>query len=178
MTVKARLGNVVTSGKLKVMQERETRRSAGLTIIAIGKAIEVLLVVIVGTAALLFVDKLPPESLRPWVDAFAPQSQWLQSLLEKLISTDDEKLAAVGKGSLAYAALFTVEGVGLWRQKRWSEYLTAFVTGSFIPFELYGLIRELSLAKAVTIVLNAAIVAYLTRRLLLARRTAQRAKES
>lgn len=152
------------------MQNKRAGRSVGLTIIAAGKALQVVLVLLAATFALLFVDRVPPESLRPWVDAFAPQSQWLQDLVEKLISTDDKKLAAIGKGGLAYAALFTVEGVGLWLQKQWSEYLTAFVTGSFIPFELYGLVHEFSVAKLVTLVLNAAVVVYLGGRLVQARR--------
>lgn len=160
------------------MQNKQAARSPGLTIIAVGKAIQVLLVLVVGTAALVFVKLVPPESLKPWVDAFAPQSEWLQELLQKLISTDDKKLAAVGLGSIAYAAMFAVEAVGLWRQKQWAEYLTVVVTSSFIPFELYGLIHELSAAKLVTLVLNSAVVAYLIRKLVRDRRSGQQHKKS
>lgn len=160
------------------MQNKQAGRSVGITIIAVGKAIQVLLVLAVGTAALVFVHLVPPESLKPWVDAFAPQSDWLKGLVEKLISTDDKKLAAVGGGGLAYGVMFSVEAVGLWRQKRWAEYLTAVVTASFIPFELYGLVHELSVAKLVTLVLNAAVVAYLVRKLVRDRRKAHADEES
>jgi len=44
----------------------------------------------------------------------------------------------------AYAALFATEGVGLWLQKRWAEYLTVIATTSFIPFEIWEIGRDVS----------------------------------
>lgn len=37
----------------------------------------------------------------------------------------------------AYAALETVEGLGLWRARRWGEYLTAVGTSIFLPLEIW-----------------------------------------
>ena len=61
----------------------------------------------------------------------------------------------------AYAALYATEGVGLWLQKRWAEYLTTIATASLIPFELWELARGASLAKAAALAINVAIVIYL-----------------
>jgi uncharacterized membrane protein (DUF2068 family) len=66
--------------------------------------------------------------------------------------------------SLAYAAVFVVEGVGLVRGRRWAEWLTVFVTASFIPFEVYELARHFGPGRLTALVLNAAIVVYLARR--------------
>jgi uncharacterized membrane protein (DUF2068 family) len=148
------------------MQKKNERRGAGLTIIAIGKLIQVLLVLVAGSAALLFANKVPPEYLQQWANANAPESDVLQGLVDKVLGTDHETLAMVGKASFAYAAMFVVEGVGLWRQKTWAEYLTVIVTGSFVPFEVYGLVHEFSVVKLVTLVLNSAVVVYLTLRIL------------
>jgi len=150
-------------------------RSVGLSIIAFGKLIQVLLVLAAGSAALIFANRVPPESLKQWADATAPQSDFLQGIVDKVLGTDNKTLAIVGKASFAYAALFVVEGIGLWFEKVWAEYLTVIVTGSFIPFEVYGLFNEFSVVKLVTIILNSAVVVYLTVRLVVDHR-AKKAK--
>ena len=42
--------------------------------------------------------------------------------------------------TMAYTALVLLEGFGLWRRRRWGEWLTAIATSLFIPFELWKLI--------------------------------------
>lgn len=61
----------------------------------------------------------------------------------------------------AYALLYATEGVGLWLQKRWAEYLTIVATASLIPFEIWELTRGLSFLKAAALAINIAIVMYL-----------------
>ena len=63
--------------------------------------------------------------------------------------------------SLSYAAIFAVEGIGLWMQKRWAEWLTTIITASLIPFEVWELLHRPSVGKAALVVANVAIVAYL-----------------
>jgi uncharacterized membrane protein (DUF2068 family) len=67
-------------------------------------------------------------------------------------------------GALAYAALETVEAVGLSMQRRWAEYLTVIATGILIPYEAYEVIRHPTILKAGALVLNVAVVGYLTYR--------------
>ena len=43
--------------------------------------------------------------------------------------------------TFAYSALFLVEGTGLFFEKRWAEYLTIVATVSFIPVEIYELLK-------------------------------------
>jgi len=61
----------------------------------------------------------------------------------------------------AYAALYATEGVGLWLQKRWAEYLTTIATASLIPFELWELAHGVSAVKAAALAINVAILVYL-----------------
>jgi uncharacterized membrane protein (DUF2068 family) len=63
--------------------------------------------------------------------------------------------------TLAYAAVFAIEGVGLWMQKRWAEWLTTIITASLIPLEVWELFFRPNIGKAAVLVANAAIVAYL-----------------
>jgi uncharacterized membrane protein (DUF2068 family) len=71
------------------------------------------------------------------------------------------RIDALGWVTLAYAAIFAIEGVGLWLRKVWAEWLTTLVTGSLIPLEVYELVVRPSLGKATVLVLNLAIVWYL-----------------
>jgi uncharacterized membrane protein (DUF2068 family) len=61
-----------------------------------------------------------------------------------------------------YACLFLVEGVGLFMRRRWAEYLTVIATASFIPLEIYEIIKESSLPRVSLLVVNSGIVIYLS----------------
>src|SRR5256884_507444 len=75
------------------------------------------------------------------------------------------RVHARGVGAFLYAALFTVEGVGLWRRKRWAEYLTVIATLSLVPLELFELTRAVTPPRLTALVVNLAVVAYLIGRL-------------
>lgn len=75
------------------------------------------------------------------------------------------ELRLVGAGAFLYAGLFCTEGVGLWRERRWAEYLTVVATASFIPFELFELLQRVTWPRGGALVANAAVVAYLIYRL-------------
>jgi uncharacterized membrane protein (DUF2068 family) len=57
--------------------------------------------------------------------------------------------------------LEAVEGVGLWFNKRWAEYLTFIATSLLIPYEIYELYLRISVFKSVALVLNVLVVGYL-----------------
>ena len=63
--------------------------------------------------------------------------------------------------TLAYAAVFAIEGIGLWMQKPWAEWLTVIITASLIPLEVWELVHRPSFGIAAVLVANSAIVAYL-----------------
>jgi uncharacterized membrane protein (DUF2068 family) len=63
--------------------------------------------------------------------------------------------------TLSYAAVFAVEGIGLWLQKRWAEWLTTIITASLIPLEIWELFFRPNVGKALVLAANVAIVAYL-----------------
>lgn len=65
----------------------------------------------------------------------------------------------------AYTALRFIEATGLWLGKAWGEYLGALSGGIYIPFEILHFIDAPSWMNAFIVLLNAAIVGYLTRAL-------------
>ena len=88
-------------------------------------------------------------------------NRYLSAGLAALLHLNPKQLALLTGGTLLYAVLFSVEGIGLWGAKLWAEYLTIIATAGFIPVELYEVIRSNSAPKMVTLALNIAIVGYL-----------------
>jgi uncharacterized membrane protein (DUF2068 family) len=58
-----------------------------------------------------------------------------------------------------------IEGIGLWHQSRWAEYLTIVATGLFIPLEIYEIFNRVSLPRVAGLIVNVAAVGYLIYRL-------------
>jgi uncharacterized membrane protein (DUF2068 family) len=153
-------------------QKRHGDRSVGLTLIAIGKLIKVSLLLATGVAALTMAHRDPPATLIHWADVVGVDTgnRWLYELITKVAGASAKQLEELGVGSFVYAAVFSVEGVGLWMQKKWAEYVTVIVTMSFLPLEIYEVAHHFSAAKVVTLVLNVAVVVYLVVRLMGERR--------
>jgi len=102
-----------------------------------------------------------------WINAFRvdPHNHYIHWLLEKLSRVDDKKLRELSVGTFIYAAVFLTEGTGLALGKRWAEYFTIITTSSFLPLEVYEIIRHVTAAKIVALLVNIVVVAYLIREL-------------
>jgi uncharacterized membrane protein (DUF2068 family) len=96
---------------------------------------------------------------------FDPSSNGIQRLVDKVRAISPNRYVVFGVVAIAYGILEGVEGYGLWRRRRWAEYLTVIATSLlFIP-EIYEIARRATVGKAAALVVNAAIVAYLVWRL-------------
>ena len=90
-----------------------------------------------------------------------PGNHFVAQVLARTTHVTSRRLHQVGIVAFVYAALFLAEGVGLWTLQRWGEWITVLITGSLLPFEIYGLWYRLTLPRAAVLLLNAAIVCYL-----------------
>ncbi len=73
-------------------------------------------------------------------------------------------ITALAVGAIAYAILEGTEGVGLAMRRRWAEYLTVIATGILIPYEAYEVVHRVTLFKIGALLLNVAVVGYLSYR--------------
>jgi len=71
------------------------------------------------------------------------------------------RVETLGAVTLAYAAIFATEGIGLWLRKRWAEWLTIIITGSLIPLEIWEVSIRPTIGKSLVLLINVAIVWYL-----------------
>ena len=142
-------------------------RDVGLTLIAVAKLCKVAVLVTIGVMMLSLADHDAPAQLHHWATMVGihPTSRHLHRIMQKLADASQGKLHAITIASFVYAAVFAVEGIALWLQKRWGEWLTVVVTSSFMPFELYEMVREPHWQRMIALVLNAAAAVYLVVRL-------------
>src|SRR5262249_14034045 len=81
--------------------------------------------------------------------------------LTRLVSIRTRKLQITAVAFGAHALLEGVEAFGLWMGLRWAEYLTFIATTALVPLEVYEIIHRPTALKAITLVVNLAIVVYL-----------------
>ena len=81
--------------------------------------------------------------------------------LDNLFTTSSTHLHQLAAVLIAYGAVEGVEAVGLWRQRRWAEYLTFIVTASLLPFEVYEIANRTTPLKVIAFIINVVVVAYL-----------------
>jgi uncharacterized membrane protein (DUF2068 family) len=132
-------------------------------LIALFKLAKSLLLIAVAVGALGLLHKDVGEVLQYWIDLLRvdPDNRFIHTLLSRVWSVNERTLKEVSAGTFCYAAVFMTEGTGLLLGKRWAKYLTIIVTSSFLPVEIYELVRHPGAMKCVVILLNAGIVAYL-----------------
>lgn len=92
---------------------------------------------------------------------FDPESRFVTLLLDKVDLIDIHRLKLISLGTFAYSAVALTEGVGLVLEKVWAEYLTLTLTISFLPWELYELVRRPNWFRLSLLLINLAVLAYL-----------------
>lgn len=107
------------------------------------------------------------ERMEHWVRAMRldPGNRYVEMMLTRAWNLSPTQVKRLGIVGLMYAALFLVEGTGLWLKKRWGEWVTVVITGTLIPVEIYEIYRHASPVKIFVLVLNAAVVVYLIYRI-------------
>ena len=94
-----------------------------------------------------------------------PDNHYIHGLAVTTLHLNIRKLEELSAGTFLYASLFLTEGTGLLLRKRWAQYFTTIVTGSLLPLEIYAFVHRATIAKAIMIAVNAAVVAYLALRI-------------
>src|SRR4051794_28878503 len=90
-----------------------------------------------------------------------PRRPFLHRIVSDLHHLHASELRIIAIGAVGYGMLELVEGIGLWLDQLWAEYLTVVATSLLIPVEVYELVRHPSMWKALGLTVNVAIVVYL-----------------
>lgn len=151
------------------LRGKPLRDKVVLRLIAVNRAVHFLVLALLGVAILAFSANrgtLHARVYRVVTDLGGGVSSrggghGLLAEVDKAFTLDSSKLHLFAVIALAYAAVEGIEAVGLWRARRWAEYLTFLVTSSLLPLEVYELTHRLTPLKVLTFAINLAVVAYL-----------------
>jgi uncharacterized membrane protein (DUF2068 family) len=139
------------------------KHDRGLLLIAIFKGCKGILLLILGLGCLRLLHKDVQAICENWINQFRidPENRYVAALLAKAGLVNDHKLEELSALTLVYAALFLTEGMGLYMEKRWAEWLSIIATASLIPIEVYEAIKHFTAVKVVLLIVNLAIVGFL-----------------
>lgn len=134
-----------------------------LRLIALYKLLKVLLLLALAYGEVRLHDASMMSKLLVWASEHPSglEHDLVTRLLEWFSGLSTNRIHALRAVTLSYAAVFAIEGIGLWMQKRWAEWLTTIITGSLVPLEIWELFLRPNAGKAAVLVANVAIVAYL-----------------
>jgi uncharacterized membrane protein (DUF2068 family) len=142
------------------------RHDGAVTLIGVFKLMKAAALLALGIGAIVAMPARISAALAKavaWSGIFAGR-ETVWRLIDRVQEMSPAEARRFGLVGIAYAVVFLIEGVGLLLKRRWAEWLTVFVTTSFIPFEIYELVHRPGAGKVLTLVLNAAIVVYLAHR--------------
>jgi uncharacterized membrane protein (DUF2068 family) len=141
------------------------RRVRYLKLIALFKIGKGVLLVLLGIS-LLFLNARTRwmDVLSNWTadEILLKHSKVVSYLLHKLQTVlAGGTLHATGLLALVYAALFFTEGIGVYMQQRWAEFLMIFEAATLIPLELRHLWHRPDVVGALILLANCFIVWFL-----------------
>jgi len=140
-------------------------RNAGLRTVALVEATKGLLVLGVGAGLFSLVHRDVEAIAEHIVKVFHlnPASHAPHVFLDLAEHLTSSRLQLLALGAAVYASLHLVEAYGLWRARRWAQWLTVVAGGIYIPVELYELWKRVTWPKLGLLAVNLTIVAYLAR---------------
>jgi uncharacterized membrane protein (DUF2068 family) len=149
---------------MTIPAERARKSRFGvLRTIALYKLVKVVLLLGVAYGELRLRDASLAAKLLSWAltRPYGLEHRIVAQLLEWFSGLSVSRIYALRMVTLAYAAVFAVEGIGLWMEKRWAEWLTTIITASLIPLEAWEIFFRPTIGKVLILLANIAVVGYL-----------------
>lgn len=146
-------------------------RLRGVRVVAGFEAAKGLLVLLAGFGLFAFVHESAQHAAEELVSHLHlnPASRFPHIFVDLAGHLGNRALWVLAVMACSYAALRFAEAYGLWTHRRWAEWLAAVSGGIYLPMEIYELVQRATALKAVLIILNACIVAYMAYVLFLSR---------
>ena len=88
---------------------------------------------------------------------------WVSRQLQHLFDLRPGTLRVLLGLAIAYAVIEWTEAYGLWKERRWAEYLTVVATTGFLPLEIHELLARVTALRIGALVINVALVIWLVR---------------
>jgi uncharacterized membrane protein (DUF2068 family) len=140
-------------------------RNRYLLLIAVYKFLHALLFFAIGMGAhhLLHKDIADQIDLLARHLRFNPESHLVNFILDRAALLNDPLLLRIGFVAYCYATVTLIEGIGLYLEKAWGEFLTLAITASFLPWEIFEIFRRITWFRAGLLTINILVFFYLLR---------------
>ena len=133
-----------------------------LLLIAVYKGLQALLFVALGIGVLHLVGKDLDDLISQLGDFLrSPESRLVNFLYDRASLINDPLLKRLGAMAFSYAGLSLAEGIGLFLEKAWGEYLTLVITASFLPWEVFEVFHHHTWVRIGLLVVNTLVFLYL-----------------
>ena len=153
-----------STADLKIL--RSPNRVRYLKLIALFKIAKGILLLVLGVSILFLNSRAAwMDNISDWVadEILLKHSKVVHYLLNRLqaMLAGGGIWRATGFLGLFYSAILFTEGIGVYLQKRWAEYLMVFATGALIPLEVRHIYYRPSIAAVIILAANCFIVWFL-----------------
>lgn len=132
------------------------------------------LIVLAGAFGILFLVHKDPGDVADWCLTFlhiSPDHHFAQVFLDWADTLTATKLWVVAGTAAVYSCLRFVEAYGLWKARAWAEWI-ALISGTlYLPFEIFKVVTRANIFHVGLLVVNLAVVFYMSYVLLEARAT-------
>lgn len=138
------------------------RHNRWLLLIAVYKGLQALLFIALGIGALHLLHKDIDDVIGRLGDFLrSPESRFVNFLYDRASLINDPLLRRLGALAFSYAGLSLAEGIGLFLEKAWGEYMTLAITASFLPWEAFEIFHRLTWIRVGLLVVNFLVFVYL-----------------
>ena len=143
--------------------QHHLHRDSGLFFIGLFKLCKAVFFLGVSLGALHFVHHSLPSTLDRIIRElhFDPENRLVDLVVDKVGQLTHHRLRLISMGTSLYAMLCTTEAYGLLRRRVWAEFVTLWLSVSFVPWELYEATLHPTLWHFGILSANLLIVAYL-----------------
>lgn len=144
---------------------KRRRHNRWLLLIAIYKGLQALLFVAIGVGALHMLHRDIADDLSLLADHlnFNPESRFVNFVLDTASLINDPLLKRIGAVAFSYAGVSLAEGIGLYLEKAWGEYLTLAITISFLPWEIFEIFHRITWFRFSLLAINILVLFYLAK---------------
>jgi uncharacterized membrane protein (DUF2068 family) len=144
-----------------MLTRNATRRT--VRAVAVFEAAKGILVLGAGFGLLTLLHRDVGAIATDWVERFHlnPSKHYPTIFIDAASRVTDARLWFLAWTALFYSGLRLVEAFGLWRERRWAEWIALISGGIYLPIEVYELTEKMTWVRLTALVTNLLVVAFM-----------------